>query len=58
MLNQLTIRDYEKRIEKFDFADLVAKESASDIAKAIFNKVKNNPMMSEFFVKVVLSNIK
>ena len=58
MLNQLTIRDYSKRIEKFDFQELVAKELPSDIARTVFVKVKNNPMMSEFYVKVVLSKIK
>lgn len=37
---------------------MVRIEKKEDIAKAVFTKVKNNPMMSEFFVKVVLAAIK
>ena len=57
MLNQLTIRDYQKRIEKFDFVELVMKETPADIARAVFMKAKKNPILSEFYVKVVLFNI-
>jgi hypothetical protein len=39
MLNQLTMRDYEKRIDKFDFTELVTKEAPADIARAVFTKV-------------------
>ena len=58
MLNQLTMKDYERRMEKFDFEELIMKESQADIAKAVIIKVKKNPMMSEFYVKVVLSTIR
>jgi hypothetical protein len=58
MLNQLTLRDYETRIQKFDFNELVLKEHAADIAKAVFQKAKKNPLHSEFYVKIVLSSIR
>lgn len=58
MLNQLTIKDYQSRIKKFDFMELVMKETPADIAKAVFSKAKKNPLHSEFYVRVVLSNIR
>lgn len=54
----MTIRDYEKRIEKFQFDELIDKESPADIAKAVFQKIKKSPIHSEFYVKVVLSTIR
>jgi hypothetical protein len=32
-------------------------ETPADIAKAVFQKAKKNPLLSEFYVKVVLSSI-
>lgn len=58
MLNQLTLKDYQARIQKFDFVELVMKERPADIAKAVFQKAKKNPLLSEFYVKVVLSSIR
>lgn len=58
MLNQITLKDYEQRIKRFDFLELVTKESAADIAKAIFSKAKNHPLHSEFYVRVVISQIR
>lgn len=46
MLNQLTIRDFDKRIQKFDFEELLKKESPAEIAKAVFNRVSD---MSESY---------
>ena len=46
------------RIKKFDFMELVMKETPADIAKTVFSKAKRNPLLSEFYVKVVLSNIR
>jgi hypothetical protein len=68
LLNQLTIKDYDRRIDKFDFEQLVKTETASDVVKAVFSKVKslalywcqakNNPMMTEFYVKIVIASIR
>ena len=33
-------------------------ETPADIAKAVFQKAKKNPLLSEFYVKVVLSSIR
>ena len=41
LLNQLTIKDYDRRIDKFDFEQLVKTETASDVVKAVFSKVKS-----------------
>lgn len=38
--------------------ELVMKETPADIAKAVFSKAKKNPLHSEFYVRVVLSNIR
>ena len=50
----MTLKDYETRIGNFDFALLVNNETPESIARALFTKVKNNPIMSEFFVRVVI----
>ena len=48
MLNQLTIRDYERRIEKFDFGELVSKETPVDIVKVVFSKVRGSSFLSPY----------
>lgn len=57
MLNQLTLKDYEKRIRNFNFEELVAAEAMADIAKTVFQKVRKAPVQSEFYVKIVLANV-
>ena len=57
MMNQITLKDYEQRVTRFDFQKLVENERPEEIARAVIVKVKNNPLMSEFFVRVVLSKI-
>lgn len=40
MLNMMTFKDYEKKLNSFNFDELVSQESAEDIAKPVFAKVR------------------